>query len=108
MKTARIENMTKGWFVGAFSPTAHHTNSCEVALKTYKAGETEEAHFHKIATETTLIVSGKVEMCDQVWGPGDIVVLEPGDITAFRCLEDTVTVVVKEPGALNDKYLMGE
>lgn len=108
MKTARIEDMVKGWFVGAFTPTAHHTNGCEVAFKAYKAGETEAAHFHKVATETTLIVSGKVQMCGQVWGAGDIIVLEPGDVTSFECLEDAATVVVKEPGALNDKYLVTE
>ncbi len=106
MNHARLEDMVKGWFVGAFSPTAYHSDNCEVGVKTYKAGDSEEAHYHKIATEITAIISGKVEMCGQVFGAGDIIVLEPGDITSFRALEDTVSVVVKTPGALNDKYLV--
>lgn len=105
MNTGRLEDMVKGWFVGSFAPTVHHTDTCEVAVKRYMAGETEEAHFHKIATEVTAIISGTVEMCGRTWGEGDIISLAPGDITSFRCLTDAVTVVVKTPGALNDKYL---
>jgi len=104
MKTARLEDMVKGWFVGAFSPTVFHTDACEVAVKTYRAGDSEAAHYHKIATEITVIVSGEVQMCDKCWTAGDIVVLSPGEVTSFSCLKDAVTVCVKLPGALQDKY----
>ena len=37
---------------------------------------------------------------------GDIIVMEPMEATDFECLEDgTQNVVVKYPGANNDKYL---
>ena len=40
------------------------------------------------------------------YGAGDIVVMEPNDITDFTALEDnTVNVVVKIPGVNNDKYI---
>lgn len=105
MKHARLDEMTKGWFVGAFSPTVHATDACEVAVKHYKAGDKEGAHFHRIATEITLIVSGTVRMAGREFGAGDIVVMEPGDVTDFEALTDAVNVVVKTPGALDDKYL---
>lgn len=105
MKVARLDDMTKGWFVGAFSPTVHATDACEVAVKHYKAGDKEGAHFHKIATEITLIVSGTVRMVGREFGAGDIVVMEPGDVTDFEALTDAINVVVKTPGALDDKYL---
>jgi quercetin dioxygenase-like cupin family protein len=106
MNHARIEEMVKGWFVGGFSPTAYQTQACEVAFKHYKAGDNESAHYHKIATEITLVVSGRVRMVDREWGPGDIIILAPGEATAFEALTDAVNVVVKTPGALNDKYLV--
>lgn len=106
MKHARLDDMTKGWFVGAFNPTAHNTDSCEVAVKSYKAGDHEAAHYHKIATEITLILSGTVRMAGREWGAGDIIVLEPGDVTDFEAITDAVNVVVKTPGALNDKYIV--
>ncbi|KPZ23952.1 hypothetical protein ALO38_200196 [Pseudomonas coronafaciens pv. zizaniae] len=45
-------------------------------------------------------------MRDKGWEAGDIIVLEPGDITAFEALTDATTVVVKLPGALDDKYVV--
>lgn len=105
MKTANLDKMVKGWFVGNFEPTLLMTEACEVAVKHYKVGESEQLHHHRIATEVTVVVSGRVRMCDREWGPGDIVVLEPGDATAFEALTDACNVVVKMPGATNDKYL---
>lgn len=106
MKSARLEKMVKGWFVGSFTPTAFATEGCEVAVKRYAAGDTEGEHFHKIATEITLVLSGRVEMAGKSWGDGDIIVLSPGETTAFKALQDSVTVVVKVPGATNDKYIV--
>lgn len=108
MNTANLGDMVKGWFVGGFEPTAFSTQACEVGVKAYVAGDSEVAHYHKIATEVTLVLSGSVFMCGKTWGAGDIIVLEPGDITAFEALTDATTVVVKVPGALDDKYIVGE
>ena len=104
MKVEHLNDMIKGWFVGNFEPTLYKTNDCEVAVKSYKKGDKEGKHFHKIATEITVIVKGKVRMFDQEFSEGDIVVVEPGDATAFEALEDAMNVVVKLPGANNDKY----
>ena len=108
MKTARLDEMVKGWFVGNFEPTLYRTNDVEVAVKSYKAGDREDAHYHKSATEITVIVSGRVRMNSVEYGPGDIVVMEPGDVTDFEALTEVTNVVVKLPGANNDKYVVGE
>lgn len=104
MRAERLEGMVKGWFVGNFEPALYQTNSCEVAVKSYKKGDREGKHYHKIATEITVIINGKVRMFDHVYSEGDMIIAEPGDATAFEALEDTVNVVVKLPGANNDKY----
>lgn len=106
MKHVKLNDMVKGWFVGAFNPTAYTTNACEVAVKSYKAGEKEAMHYHKVATEITLILSGRVRMAGQEWSEGDIVVLEPGEATDFEAITNAVNVVVKTPGALDDKFLV--
>lgn len=106
MKIARIDEMTKGWFIGNFEPSLLKTNAVEVALKKYKKGDYEKAHYHKIATEFTVIVSGRVRINGKEYIEGDIIVIEPNDSTDFEALEDnTVNVVVKIPGANDDKYL---
>ena len=78
MNHANLKDMVKGWFVGGFSPTALQTDACEVAVKSYREGDKEAAHYHKIATEVTLVLSGRVRMLNKEWKAGDIIVLEPG------------------------------
>jgi len=96
--------MVKGWFVGGFEPSVFSTESCEVAIKYYKAGVTEAAHFHRIATEITVVVSGCIRMAGVVFTEGDIIIIFPGEISSFEAITESINVVVKIPGALNDKY----
>lgn len=106
MRSAKLNDMVRGWFVGAFTPTALATEACEVAVRAYRAGDREAAHYHRVAVEVTLVISGRVRMAGRDWGEGDIVVLEPGEATDFEALTDAVNVVVKVPGARDDKYLV--
>lgn len=96
--------MIRGWFVGDFEPTALATQAAEVGLKSYVAGQNEARHYHKLAHEITLVQSGRVRMNGIEYGAGDIVVIAPFESTDFVVLEDAVTLVVKVPGAVNDKY----
>ncbi len=106
MKSDRLENMFRGWFVGAFTPTVLHTDACEVAIQRYAKGDYEGRHMHKVATEVTAVIEGSVRMCDREWNAGDIISIPPGEATDFLALTDAMTVVVKYPGAINDKYVM--
>lgn len=105
MEVRKLKDMVRGWFVGNFEPSCFSTEAVEVAVKKYKAGDKEAAHYHKIATEITEIISGRVRMNETELVPGDIAVVYPGEIVEFEALEDSSNVVVKVPGALNDKYL---
>jgi hypothetical protein len=105
MERLKLEDMWRGWFVGDFEPNVVRTSDVEVGVKHYAKGDAEERHFHKVATELTVIVTGRVRMNDQEYGAGDIIRIDPGESTDFETLEDTVTTVVKWPGASDDKYL---
>ncbi len=100
--------MTKGWFVGNFEPTLYKTNDVEVAVKEYKAGDFEGKHFHKIATEITVVISGVVLMNGIEYKAGDIIIIEPNEVADFKALTNSKNVVVKLPGANNDKYIVNE
>lgn len=102
----KLEDMIRGWFIGNFNPSLFKTNEVEVAIQQYKAGDVEEIHYHKIATEFTVIVNGCVEMSGNEYTNGDIVKIKPGVATNFTAITDVTTVVVKIPGASNDKYFM--
>lgn len=105
MKTYRLTDMHKGWFMGPFKPTTMGLDHFEVAIKRYKEGDYEPLHHHKVAMEFTVIVSGEVEMNGTKYIQDDIIVMEQNESTDFKCLTDVVTCVVKYPGVKDDKYL---
>ena len=99
-----LQDMNKGWFIGKFEPSLFKTNDVEVAVKKYKSGDSDIPHFHKIATEFTVIIFGVVEMNGVRFKENDIIKIAPNVKTSFKAVTDVVTVVVKLPGASNDKY----
>ena len=105
MKREKLENFIGGWFIGNFEPSLLKTNSVEVAVKHYKPGDYDQEHFHKIGTEYTAIVKGKVKMLNIEYSEGDVLTILPMESTDFLALTEATTVVVKIPGASNDKYL---
>ena len=79
--------------------------NCGVLVK-YKKGEYEPKHYHKVATEITIITKGRVVMNFEVYNEGDIIVMEPGEATDFRATNDVTTTVIKFPCVEGDKYLV--
>ena len=108
MRFAKLNEMVKGWFVGNFNPTLYRTSDVEVAVKRYCAGDHEGMHYHKIATEITVVVFGTVRLNGKEYSTDDIIVMEPNEATNFYAVTDAVTAVVKLPGANNDKYPVEE
>lgn len=107
MKISNLDNMKGGWFIGNFDPSLFKTSYFEISVKRYNKGDYESRHCHKVATEYTVIISGRVKMNDIIYKQGDIIIMEPGESTDFLCLEDgTANVVVKVPCIYNDKYIV--
>lgn len=106
MKIDKLNNFTKGWVIGNFEPSLLKTNDFEVAVKHYKAGDYEEKHYHKVATEITIIAEGSVKMNGELYSKGSVITIEPGEATDFKVLHDTITTVIKFPCVEGDKYLI--
>lgn len=105
MKKDNFENYIRGWMIGSFQPTLLNTTEFEFSIKKYVAGDFESKHHHKIATEYTFIIIGKVLMNNVEYKANDVVIIEPGESCDFTALEYTITAVIKYPGAQNDKYI---
>jgi len=107
MKRARLDDMKRGWLIGDFSPSVCRTQDVEVAVQGRNAGERDPRHYHRVATEIVVVVTGRAAMNGQEFGPGDIAVACPGEPMDLLALEDgTATVCVKIPGQRGDKYLL--
>lgn len=106
MKIFRLNEMTKGWFVGSFNPSVYRTDECEVGVKEYIKGTVEPKHYHKKAKEITVIVRGKAKFNELEVSSGDIVLIDENEATRFEALDDVITVVFKSKSVLNDKYII--
>jgi quercetin dioxygenase-like cupin family protein len=108
MKIYNYNDMTGGWFVGNFEPTAHKTENFEVSYKIHPKGEIWDTHYHKIATEINFLVSGKMTIQGQNLKSGDIFVIEPLEIADPIFHEDCHIVCVKTLSVKNDKYIVNK
>lgn len=104
MNVSHINNFTGGWFIGNFEPSLLKDGGFEASVKTHKKDENWPVHYHKIATEYNVIVSGNMTIQNQNLKTGDVFVLKPYEVADPIFHEDTVIVCIKYPGAINDKY----
>ena len=101
-----IKDFTKGWLVGDFEPTLIKNKDIEIGIKFYKKGDIESNHYHKIATEYTVVISGVVKMMDRIFGEGEIIIVNPNICNQFECIDDACVVVFKTPSVAGDKYIV--
>lgn len=95
----------RGWFIGNFDGAIFRTKDFEVTYQKNPRGQTA-SHIHKIVHEITLIISG-CQICNgEMFGPGDICILEPGDISQIEYLEETEVVTIKTPSIPSDKHYL--
>lgn len=104
MQVFNHSDMKGGWFVGDFEPCVFKTAAVEIGVKSYQAGETNVLHYHKCSTEVTMIITGQCRMGDKILNAGDIVVIEPFEISDFEAITDCTLVVYKSASVAGDKY----
>ena len=105
MQVNKIDEFTKGWFVGNFSPVLIHSSDYEIAVKWFKAGEKEPLHKQIIATEITVVVACEIRLGGKVFSQGDVVTIPPGEFAEFESITDSALVCIKTPSLPNDKVL---
>jgi len=102
MRIDRIENFTRGWFVGNFEPTIFSTKDFEVGVLFHKKG-TLAAHYHT-SIELNYLISGEMTIHGKKLMPGDIFIIEPYEVVDPVIVKDCTLVVVKTPSMPGDKY----
>lgn len=106
MKKYNIEDFKGGWFIGDFEPNILRTKEFEISIRYYKEGDEEDRHVHKISNEYTAVIQGIVEMNGIKYYPKDIVLIEKGEIVKFKVLTDAITIAIKVPSIVGDKYII--
>jgi len=106
MQVYKLKNFKLGWICGSFFPSLIKTENFELAIKYYKKNDYDKKHHHKKSIEYTIIAQGKVQMNDNIYTKGDIIIIGRNEATNFKALSNNViTVVLKIPSCINDKYI---
>jgi quercetin dioxygenase-like cupin family protein len=106
MKTGKLSEHNRGWIIGHFEQSLLRTTDFEVAVQTHKKGEHWPAHYHKVATEYNVLISGRMNVCDTDLVAGDTFIIEPNEVAAPIFYEDCTIMCVKVPSVPGDKYLV--
>jgi hypothetical protein len=95
----------RGWFIGDFAEAVFRTKDFEVCYQDNPRSK-QESHIHHILSEITLVLTGRHLVNGQIFYPGDIYILEPGDVSQIEYLEQTKLVTIKCPSIPSDKELL--
>lgn len=99
------ESGDRGWYIGDFDSAVYRTKDFEVNYQE-NTSRVAPTHKHERVTEIFLVLEGKMKINDELFGAGDICLLEPGDINKIEYLEPTKTVTIKTPALPTDKILL--
>ena len=100
-----INEFECGWFIGNFPKAILQTDQFEIALISCDVG-IHPTHYHKIATEYNVLIEGKLRIGDRIINPGDLYVINSGEVTEQEILELSKILCVKTPSVIGDKYLI--
>ena len=103
MITNHISNFTRGWFIGDFEPSLLQTKDFEVAIITHTKGEKIPRHYHPVATEYNVMLSGSMFVNGQKKKKGDMFTFDPNEVCNVKVLEDSEVLCVKVPSIQGDK-----
>lgn len=106
MEKRRLEEFKAGWILGNFSPSMNCSESFEFGVKRFVAGESEAAHYQRIANEISVVIHGECRIGPHFLSAGDILFIEPNEIADFEAFSNCSIAVVKWPSIPSDKVLV--
>jgi quercetin dioxygenase-like cupin family protein len=104
MQISNLTDFHRGWIIGDFSPSLVKSKEFEVGLLTHLKGERWPKHYHAIATEYNVLVSGRMTINGMEIIQGQVFVIEPGEVADPFFVEDCLVLCIKIPSLPNDKY----
>ncbi len=96
-----------GWFVGSFKPNLVNNQDIEVGIKVIPENTKPDYHFHKIKTEYTILLQGKIICLEKNIhiSPGTTIKLLPYEKNDQFFPERSLILVLNTPSVKGDKYI---
>ena len=96
-----------GWFVGSFDPKLIERNDIEFGYKRIPKNTKPDYHFHKLKTEYTILLEGRIICLDknQIIKPITCIKLLPYEKNDQFFPDESLILVINTPSKQNDKYI---
>ena len=96
-----------GWFVGSFEPNLIKKEDIEVGVKKIAANTKPDYHYHKIKTEYTILLEGKIICLTENIHveTGSIIKLLPYEKNDQFFPVESLILVINTPSIKADKYI---
>ena len=104
MNVTKLSDYVRGYFIGNFEPSLLKTKDFEVAVISHEKDEHIPKHYHSIATEYNILLSGKMFINNKTIEPGDIFVFEKNEAVDAKVMESSQVLCVKVPSVIGDKH----
>jgi len=104
IKQNKLENMTRGWLIGDFTPSILKTDAFEIGYLKHPKDQVWPAHVHKEANEYNILIKGKLIINNETIMQGEIFVIPKNMLTSAKFLEDCEIICIKVPSLPIDKY----
>lgn len=104
MKRRKLDEFHRGWFIGDFEPSLLRTKDFEIGILDHKKDEIWPSHIHYKADEYNVLIAGVMLINGKFVFPGEMFVIEKGEIATPVFVTDCKLVVVKVPSVIGDKF----
>lgn len=108
MDVKNIKDFIGGWIIGDFDKSVLKTKDFEVGYKVHPKDDNWPEHFHKVATEYNVVISGKCIIMGKELSEGDVFIIHPLEVSKPIFLEETTLLTIKVPSVPGDKYIVNK
>ena len=99
-------NEYKGWYAGNFYPNLVKSKDIEFGFKRIAKCTEPDYHYHKIKTEFTILIEGKI-ICknnNTVVSPISCIKLDPYEKNDQYFSEESLILIINTPSITGDKH----
>lgn len=102
MKQINLKEMKKGYFIGDFEPNVLRSKNVEISIKGASKYTLDAAYYRKNDVRVIYISRGKIDLDGRIYGKGDALLFEPGEIINIFALTNVDMIVINFPGTKGD------
>lgn len=98
----KINDFTRGWLVGKFSPSLFESD-VEIGIHFHPKGTESDLHFHRLSSEYNVVLSGQAKVNGKTYVKGDIFTIKPYTVNEVEYVTDCEFLVIRDQSNPSDK-----